>query len=228
MKFPSAWLKGSSLGESIACELRLQIINGTIKPGEILSENRIAADFGTSRSPVREAMKTLSNEGLITLQRMGAVVNGLLVKDVEELYDVRYLIESFAWQRLAEEDPAQVIDRLQQIVDKMELAAKYQDVVEFAYQDLAFHELIITSSKHTRIVHLWTSIRQIVMTVMLITTEEVLSEGEEKISYVVGKHRKLLQGLESRDPAIISARIQEYFADSRQTLHISIKDSSVL
>ncbi len=223
MKFPVSWLKGSSLGESIACELRLQIINNTIKPGEVLSENRIAADFGTSRSPVREALKTLSGEGLITLQRMGAAVNGLLLKDIEELYDVRYLIESFAWQRLAAEDPAPLLSRLHQIVDKMELAAKYRDIVEFAYQDLSFHELIITSANHTRILHLWTSIRQIVMTVMLITTEEVLSQGEDKSLYVVNKHRKLLQGLESRDPVQIAARIEEYFTDSRNTLHTSMK-----
>ncbi|MFD1176595.1 GntR family transcriptional regulator [Paenibacillus puldeungensis] len=221
MQYPSSWLKGSSLGESIAAELRLQIINGTIKPGVVLSENRIAADFGTSRSPVREALKTLSGEGLITLQRMGAVVNGLSLQDIEELYDVRYLIESFAWQRVAA-DPVELISQLEQIVDKMELAGKYHDIVEFAYQDLCFHESIITEAKHTRILHLWTSIRQIVMTVMLITTNDVLSQGEQKIKYVVNKHRKLLRGLESRNNDIILHNVEEYFADSHRTLHTSI------
>lgn len=222
MKYPSAWLKGSSLGEAIACELRLQIINGTIKQGEILSENGIAADFGTSRSPVREALKTLSTEGLITLQRMGAVVNGLQLHDISELYDVRFLIESFAWKRLAQQDTTLVISQLQQIIDKMQLAAKHLDVVEFAYQDLSIHELIIKEAKHARIWHLWLSIRQIVMTVLLITTEDVLSQGEDKINFVINKHRKLLQGLETKDPAVITARIEEYFADSHQTLHKSI------
>ncbi|WP_110930558.1 GntR family transcriptional regulator [Paenibacillus bouchesdurhonensis] len=222
MKYPSSWLKGSSLGEAIACELRLQIINGTIKQGEILSENGIAADFGTSRSPVREALKTLSTEGLITLKRMGAVVNGLQLHDISELYDVRFLIESFAWKRLARQDTALVISQLQQIIDKMQLAAKHLDIVEFAYQDLSIHELIIKEAKHTRIWHLWLSIRQIVMTVILITTEEVLSQGEDKINFVIDKHRRLLQGLETKDPAVITARIEEYFADSHQTLHKSI------
>ncbi|MDU5949027.1 MAG: GntR family transcriptional regulator, partial [Paenibacillus macerans] len=119
MQFPASWLKSGSLGESIAAELRLQMVSGAIKPGEILSENRIAADFGTSRSPVREALKTLSGEGLITLQRMGAVVRGLNLQDIEELYDVRYLIESFAWQRLAA-DPEKLLSQLDKIVDKME------------------------------------------------------------------------------------------------------------
>lgn len=221
MQYPSSWLKGSSLGESIAAELRLQIIAGTIKPGAVLSENRIAADFGTSRSPVREALKTLAGEGLITLQRMGAVVNGLSLQDVDELYDVRYLIESFASQQVAE-DPEALIAPLAQIIDKMELAGKHRDIVEFAYQDLCFHETIIAGAKHTRILHLWTSIRQIVMTVMLITTREVLSQGEDKIDYVIGKHRKLLQGLKSRDAGIIGRNVEEYFTDSHRTLHTSI------
>ncbi|GIP47997.1 GntR family transcriptional regulator [Paenibacillus sp. DXFW5] len=221
MQYPSSWLKGSSLGESIAAELRLQIIAGTIKPDAVLSENRIAADFGTSRSPVREALKTLSGEGLIRLQRMGAVVNGLSLQDVDELYDVRYLIESFASQRMAD-DPEALIAPLSQIIDKMVLAGKHRDVVEFAYQDLCFHETIIAGANHTRIMHLWTSIRQIVMTVMLITTREVLSQGEDKIDYVIGKHRKLLQALESRDADIIGRNVEEYFADSHRTLQTSI------
>ncbi|MNJ46471.1 hypothetical protein D3C77_416010 [compost metagenome] len=104
----------------------------------------------------------------------------------------------------------------------MQLAAKHLDIVEFAYQDLSIHELIIKEAKHTRIWHLWLSIRQIVMTVILITTEEVLSQGEDKINFVIDKHRRLLQGLETKDPAVITARIEEYFADSHQTLHKSI------
>ncbi|MNO15039.1 putative HTH-type transcriptional regulator YdfH [compost metagenome] len=223
MKYPTAWLQGNSLGEAIACELRLQIINGSIKPGEVLSENGIAADFGTSRSPVREALKTLSSEGLISLKRMGAEVIGLQLKDIDELYDVRYLIESFAWKRMAQNDPSALIALLHRIVDKMELAAKHHDAVEFAFQDLSFHELMITEAKHSRIWHLWSSIRQIVMTVLLITTEKIFSQGEEKIILVINKHRKLLEGLESRDPAVISVRIEEYFADSHQTIHLSIQ-----
>jgi len=224
MKFPSSWLKGSSLGESIASELRLHIISGAIKPGTVLSENGIASDFGASRSPVREALKTLSNEGLITLKRMGAEVNGLLVHDLEELYDVRYLIESFAWKRLADSDSAELIVQLRQVIDKMELAGRHRDVVDFAYQDLAFHETIITAANHTRIWHLWLSIRQIVMTVMLVTTKQILSQDDDKINYVVNKHRKLLTGLESKDPHIIVQNVEEYFEDSVKTLHTSIPE----
>ncbi|MCR8842157.1 GntR family transcriptional regulator [Paenibacillus sp. SC116] len=222
MHYPSTWLQGASLGECIACELRLQIIKGTIKPDEVISENRVAADFGTSRSPVREALKALSNEGLIRLERMGAVVIGLTLEDVKELYDVRYLIESFVQQRLADVDQERLIMQLNQIIDKMELAVKYNDVVEFAYQDISFHEAIIAAAEHRRIQHLWNSIRHIVLTVLLITTEEVFSMGEEKLHNVIEKHRELLQGLQSKDIGVIKHGVEQYFADSRQTLVTSL------
>ncbi|MFD3258942.1 GntR family transcriptional regulator [Paenibacillus lentus] len=225
MEYPPSWLKGSSLGESIANQLRLQIIRGQIKSGEVLSENRIAADFGTSRSPVREALKTLSAEGLITLQRMGAVVVGLHLKDIIELYDVRFLIESFAWQQPHITKPNDLLSRMEQIIDKMELAAKHQDHVDFTYQDLSFHETMIQDSQHTRIMHLWASIRPIVLTVMLITNKEVLSRGEEQTRYVINKHRKLLKCLQTRDLSIIQSGVEEYFADSRRTLQASLPHS---
>lgn len=222
MRYPSAWLQGSSLGESIACELRLQIINGTIKQDEKLSENRIAADFNTSRSPVREALKTLSNEGLIRLERMGAVVLGLSMQDLQELYDVRYLIESFAQQRLASVDHESLLANLKQIIDKMELAIKYKDPVEFSHLDFRFHESMIVEAKHTRILHLWRSIRHIVLTVMLMTTDVVFAEGETKLLQVIEKHRVIIQAIESRDVNVIQKVVQEYFADSNVTLHSSI------
>ncbi|QSF47560.1 GntR family transcriptional regulator [Paenibacillus tianjinensis] len=218
MQYPSAWLQGASLGEAIACELRLQIIDEKIKPGEVLSENRIAADFGTSRSPVREALKSLSIEGLIRLERMGAVVVGLNLKDVEELYDVRYLIESFAQQRLAEGNHEALIQQLEQIIDKMKLAVKHNDFVEFAYQDFSFHEAIVTEAKHTRILHLWKSIRHIVMTVILITTEKGFDNGEERMNWVADKHRTVVEALRSGNAETIRKVVQAYFADSGETL----------
>ncbi|WP_127530408.1 GntR family transcriptional regulator [Paenibacillus kobensis] len=222
MHYPSAWLQGASLGESIASELRLQIINGTIKQGEKLSENRIAADFSTSRSPVREALKALSNEGLIRLERMGAVVLGLSTQDLQELYDVRYLIESFAQQRLASGNHESLLANLKQLIDKMELAVKYNDYVEFSQLDFRFHESIIAEAQHTRILHLWKSIRHIVLTVMLITTDVVFSEGEKEQLRVIEKHRVIIKALETKDVNVIQNVTQEYFADSNITLHSSL------
>ncbi|MWC29841.1 GntR family transcriptional regulator [Paenibacillus sp. MMS18-CY102] len=225
MAYPAAWLRGASLGEAIACELRLSIITGSIQGGEKLSENRIAADFGTSRSPVREALRTLSDEGLIRLERMGAVVLGLNEKEVDELFDVRYLIEGFVQERLSRMDREPVIVQLERIIDKMSLAAKHLDAEEFAYQDFMFHETIIAEAKHSRIWQLWRSIRQIVLALMLVTTERVFGEGSERINRVIEKHNIILQGLRTGNADEIQQHVRTYFEDSFVTLHKSFGQS---
>ncbi|RYM05369.1 GntR family transcriptional regulator [Sporolactobacillus sp. THM7-7] len=219
MEFPALWMKGASLGERIANVLRLRIVSGEIKPGRILSENKIAKDFGTSRSPVRDAMKALSADGLIRLERMGAVVLGLDLKDIQELYDVRYLIENFAQQRIPQQNLGKLITDLNQIIDQMELALKYQNHSEFAYQDLTFHETMIIETHHSRIINLWNSLRRLIMAVILVTTEEVFSRGNAHVEWVIEKHRKLVNGLMTNKKEIIEQSVNEYFTDSKQTLN---------
>ncbi|WP_217596605.1 GntR family transcriptional regulator [Cohnella sp. GbtcB17] len=217
-QYPAAWLKGQSRGEAIAGELRLRIVEGTLKQGDTVSENKIAADFGTSRSPVREALKALSNEGLIRLERMGAVVLGLSAEDIGELYDVRYLIESFAQQRLASSCPAELIAALRHRIDSMRLAAKYANIAEFAWLDFQFHDSLIAAAGHARIARLWDSIRHVVLAVMLLTTEDVFAGGADRLERVVAKHEAIADALASGDEARIAKVVRDYFADSRDTL----------
>ena len=219
MQFPAIALQGESLGEKISCELRLQIINGSIKSGTVLSENQIAAEFNTSRSPVREALKTLSNEGLIRQERMGAVVLGLSAKDIEELYDVRSLIETFTIQRLSEMDHEHVIHSLKKIIDKMEFAAKQNDYVEFTMQDLAFHVEMIEEAQHTRILHLWNSIRYIIFTALLIATERRFKENKNEIEPLIKKHQLLINAIASKDDDYIEKIVKDHFDDTRKTVN---------
>lgn len=218
MQYPSTWLQGVSLGEKVACELRLQIINGSIKIGSVLSENQIAAEFGISRSPVREALKTLANEGLIRLERMGVVVLGLTAKDIEEIYDVRFLIETFILQRLSMQPHENLAITLNKIIDKMEMAAKHQDYIEFSYQDLYFHEVLIEEANHTRILHLWNNFRHIVLTALLVATEKRFKEEIHEVGPLIEKHRLMVKALTSKDIQYIQQVVQEHFEDTRNTV----------
>jgi GntR family transcriptional regulator of gluconate operon len=219
LQYPSSWLQGHSLGEKIACELRLQIIKGSIKPNTVLSENQIAAEFGTSRSPVREALKALSNEGLLRLERMGAVVLGLTAKDIEEIYDVRFLIETFILERLSMGHHEQLVDTLHKTIDKMEMAAKHANFIEFAYQDLYFHEIMIQEANHMRILHLWNNIRHIVLAALLVATERRFKGEIHEINTLMDKHRLIIKALLSRDCNYIKQVVQEHFEDTRKSVN---------
>ncbi|QAA21836.1 GntR family transcriptional regulator [Sporolactobacillus terrae] len=224
LKFPSMWLKNASLGDQIANELRLRILENQIKPGEVLSENNIAGQYGTSRSPVRDALKALSLDGLIRLERMGAVVLGMSLDDIQELYDIREMIENFAQQKVSKKNVRFLVQALQQNIDKMELAAKYDDHSEFAYYDLLFHETIVRHAEHKRLLNLWNSMKPLLMSVILVTTERVFAQSEEHVRWVVGKHQRIVEAIESQNDGLITKTVGRYFDDSKHTLTESFND----
>lgn len=106
------------LAEGIAAQLRKAILAGELRPGEHLAQERIAADYGTSRNPVREALRQLENEGLVTLvPHSGARVARPSYGGFIELYRMREHLDALA---LAESVPRltdQQIARLGQLVD---------------------------------------------------------------------------------------------------------------
>ncbi|WP_275983482.1 GntR family transcriptional regulator [Paenibacillus hamazuiensis] len=221
VQIPEKWLQGSSLGEKISFELRLRIISGATAAGTVLSENALAAEFGTSRSPIRDALKMLAGEGLIRMERMGAVVLGLTPADMEELYDVRFLFEDFALQRLAQQNDEGKIGELRRIIDRMEMAAKHDDPVQFAYHDLEFHETIIIGARHTRILYMWNNIRNVVLTALLVATESRFSRKEE-IQPLIDRHKLLVDALVTGDTATIRKIVQEHFNDTKRTVDESL------
>ena len=87
----------SPLREIVTSELRQAILAGRYKPGERLVEDRLAEDFGVSRNPVREALRSLAAEGLVSLTaRRGATVAAPSAEDAREMIEVRATLEGYA------------------------------------------------------------------------------------------------------------------------------------
>src|SRR5690606_18492064 len=98
---------------------------------------------------------------IIRLERMGAVVIGLSEKEVEEIYDVRLLIETFVFERLVRMDIDDLIFELTKILEMMKVAIKYKDADEFSYQDVLFHETIIRYIEHFYISMIWNNLKPV-------------------------------------------------------------------
>src|SRR5487761_1059090 len=95
IKIPGNSIPRTSLASAVADKLREMIIRGEIQEGEQLSQGAVASDFQVSRIPVREAMRQLEAEGLITIvPHRGGVVSALSPEEIEELFDIRVLLES--------------------------------------------------------------------------------------------------------------------------------------
>lgn len=122
--YPEQWLEGVSKGEMIASEIRLRIVDGMITPDTLLTENQIAQEFNVSRSPVRDAFKLLKQDQLIHLERMGAYVLPFKDNEKKELYDLRIMLESFAFNKIKKDNHEQIVKEMRKQLEMMKVAVK--------------------------------------------------------------------------------------------------------
>jgi len=124
-------------GARVADELRSAILHGAHTPGTRLRQEELAAQFGASRVPVREALRILQSEGLITtVANTGAWIARLSLDECVELYQVRERIEPLLLRYSMPALDTEQIDRLTRLVEEME---RVRDVEEFLELDRAFH-----------------------------------------------------------------------------------------
>ena len=131
------------LGQQVADGLRRAILAGRYAPGERLVEDRLAEEFGGSRVPVREALKTLAGEGLIALTpRRGACVAELSGDDVEELVEVRATLEGLTARLAARRRDPALVAQLRDVLARGDAAAAHGSADELAALNREFHELL--------------------------------------------------------------------------------------
>ncbi|MMZ49327.1 putative HTH-type transcriptional regulator YdfH [compost metagenome] len=211
--YPSKWLLKASAGDRVTSELRMRIISGGIESGTILSENKLAADFTVSRSPIREALKILASENIIRLERMGAVVIGLSEKEIEEIYDVRLLIESFVFERLVNMDTDDLAKELSKILEMMKVAIKYGDADEFSYQDVLFHETIIRAVNHSHILMIWNNLKPVMESLILLSMRMRFKEKYEDFTRIINNHELYIEAIKAKDRDLMIKSLHENFDD---------------
>jgi DNA-binding GntR family transcriptional regulator len=130
--------------------MRDAILSGELPAGEKLVEADLAMRFGTSRGPIREAVRELVREGLIVeYPRRGNVVSTLTARDLAEVYGVREALELEAVQRLIERRDGTVLRQLERHLDDLERGYEY---LKNIVHDLAFHRTLIAASGNERMI----------------------------------------------------------------------------
>ncbi len=197
--YPSEWLKHRSTGEQVASEIRLAIISKEIVKGDKLSENKIAQQFEVSRSPVRDAFKLLQQDNLISLERMGAVVLGLSDNNQKEIYDIRLMLESFVFERLQNDNNAEVIQQLNKILKMMTVAIEFEDADEFTRLDLLFHESMITAINHQYIEMIWHSLTPVMECLILVSMRQRMQNDPKDFDRVIHNHKVYIEAIETKN-----------------------------
>lgn len=145
-----AVLHTSSLAAVVEREVERLILNGRFSPGERINENKLALELGTSRGPVREAIRALEGSGLIvSVRNRGSFIRRLSVQEVREVYEIRSALFGLAGKLLAERVTADQIERLNGFVIGMEEASRERNFDAYYPLNLAFHEFIVDSAGNT-------------------------------------------------------------------------------
>ncbi len=143
--------RAAVLSHTVVSELKRLIYSGEFEPGERLNEATLALRMGTSRGPIREAMKVLAGLGLVTsIPNKGMFVRQLSVRDMVEVYELRAVVFAFAAERASENFSKKDAPAFEQLLDQMDAACDADDGTLYYELNLAFHELILDLSGNKR------------------------------------------------------------------------------
>lgn len=136
------------LRDRVRDALRSRIGAGELRPGDRLFEQDLAAEYGVSRVPVREAIRMLQSEGLVDVlpRRRGVFVRSLDRRQVEELFDVREALECLAARLAAQRPAGEGVERLGEFAAQARSAHQQSDVDSMAAANTRFHDELVALS----------------------------------------------------------------------------------
>lgn len=134
--------KTVSLADQVFSRLEADILSGKYPRGEVLTEMKLCADMGVSRTPIREAAHRLAQEHIVEISGKGIVVLGVTDKDLADIYDIRLHVEGMAAALAAKNITDEMLAELKEILDLQEFYAAKKDAEHIRYMDSRFHELV--------------------------------------------------------------------------------------
>jgi DNA-binding GntR family transcriptional regulator len=206
---PATSLSHRALYEEVAELLRQRIFNRELEPGSWIDELKIADAYGISRTPLREALKVLAAEGLVTMKvRRGAYVTEVSEQDLAEVYHLLSLLESDAAGVVANNATDAQLQSLKVLHEELEAAAlpAQLDRERFFEVNERFHMRVLEIANNRWRNQMVSDLRKVMK---LNRHNSLLKSG--RINESLQEHRALMAALQAKDPVLATARVQEHF-----------------
>lgn len=194
--------------------IRQSILSGAFPPGMRLREAAIAASTNVSRTPVREALRRLSAEGLVELEaNSGARVASWSKEDAEEITALRVVLESFAAELAAQKITDEEFEGLRALQDELDAAVAapgeldYDAIADFNNR---FHDRIVTIAGNLR---LRAALTQVVQAPLIL--RKFATFDRPRLERSMAHHREILAALEARDPAWAASAMRTHILAAR-------------
>lgn len=194
-----------ALYQQVAEKLREQIFNRELEPGSWIDEQKLALDYGISRTPLREALKVLAVEGLVTMKvRRGAYVTEMSADDVRQVYRLLGLLESDAAAEMAERASTAELAALQQLHDQLEQQIDQRDA--FFATNEQFHLLLLAGAGNRWRQQIVGDLRKVMK---LNRHHSLFKQG--RIAESLAEHRAVMDALMARDAAAAARLMRTHF-----------------
>ncbi len=213
----------SSKTEKVYDLLLEMIIKQKLSPGERLVERDLAKKLGVSKTPVREALSRLRKEGLVKgTPYQGLFVARILPEDMEEIYELREVIEGLTVRNATKKMNEEQIRQLTSVVQFFEECVRKNDLERYSSLDLKFHNLLASISKNGRLFQTMQLLRN--QTRILMSTSVVLSGRVEASSK---EHKKIMDAIVSHKPDLAEQFAREHIRNVKRAVLNSLKKEKI-
>jgi DNA-binding GntR family transcriptional regulator len=197
------------LAEWAAAQLRELIVSGQLPSGQRIYEQELAKRMGISRTPVREALRHLQREGLVSLTpNRETLVTVYTANDVREIYQVRAALEGMAARLAAEQRDDGEIEELFELFDQMKKVVAAGGTREiYTDIDLCFHDVILRAARNSRLTDAVQRLRSQTRRYLLFGLRTWDPAG---MQHNLGEHRAIAEAIRDCEPDLAEARMRSH------------------
>lgn len=199
--------------------LRQAILKGELKPGERLMEIQLAQRLGVSRTPIREAIRKLELEGLVTMvPRKGAEVAKITEKSLRDVLEVRRSLEELAMQIACDKITEDILDDLEMALGEFKKAINSKELTAIAEADVNFHDVIYHATDNDKLIQILNNLREQMYRYRIEYIKDYSSHKR-----IIEEHELIIDSLKNKDKAKATLAICTHIDNQEMTVINSIK-----
>lgn len=204
----------SSLHDEVAARLRERIFSGGLLPGSFLDESALAEQMNISRTPLREALKVLTAEGLVRHEpRRGCFVNQVTEQDLDDIFPVLTMLEGRCAFEAAQHASDADLQALEALHERLARHANARRITDYYAANYAIHEAIITLAGNRWLAQVIGDLRKIVKLARL---QQLHAPG--RLEESLAEHQAVFAALKARDAAAADAAMRVHLERQREAL----------
>ena len=189
--------------------LREAILRGDLVAGERLMELQLAAKLGVSRTPIREAIRMLEQEGLaITIPRKGAIVAGMTEKDMQDVLEIREALEELSVQVACDKITDEEIAKLQKNMKNFEHSLKSGDLKKMAQADVEFHDVIYRATDNPKLISMLNNLRE-----QMYRYRVEYLKNPQNHEQLLKEHEAIYKGIVEKDKDAVTEMIRKHISN---------------